>query len=304
MREHITRPALAIGFLASLLLVTCARKEKHTGSVGNYFSISVKAPWGVDSPVFEWQIVAIPDRSQLSFSDLIIAEDGAEMTFQPDEPGDYEFDVVVYDESGEKSASQSYQFVIAAALPVVQREVAEAKEKEVSEERLRDTIPPASMVSDTAQPKTTQQEYALTEEKDTTHISSEAGTQERAEEAVSELSEREEAVVVRKRPEKLPPKTEPERGRKIPRMRGKYAIQVSSWATLEEAESQAEGFLDLGLDAYVQRARFEETGEVWYRVRIGTFSDYASASVAAAEVSSIINVSTWVDNVRIEPGED
>ena len=126
----ITKSDISISCIFLLLLLTgCSKPERHKGVVGNYYSITVQAPLGVDDPAFKWGIVKIPERSQLSFSELITRNNGEEMTFQPDETGNYEFELMIYDSEGEQVTSQTYMFMVEVAPPVFEK-----VEEEVSEE--------------------------------------------------------------------------------------------------------------------------------------------------------------------------
>jgi len=108
------------------------------------------------------------------------------------------------------------------------------------------------------------------------------------------------------KPEKIPAyppsATKPtggKRGKSIPKIPGKYTIQISSWKNYASAEKSVSKLANLGLDLYIQKAYFKETGETWYRVRTGNFDQYAAAKQTMIELQSkITNESLWIDNVR------
>lgn len=89
------------------------------------------------------------------------------------------------------------------------------------------------------------------------------------------------------------------RGKNIPKIHGKYTIQTSSWTTLENAERALTAFKSFGLDAYIQKAYFEETNETWYRVRTGSFNTYKEAIITKKELKKLLpREQVWIDNVR------
>lgn len=287
VRVKISKPVLAVLFLWIMLLqVGCSRKERHEGAAGNYYSISVQAPFGVENPSFDWYIRSVPPKSRLSFSDLIMTEEGKQMAFRSDEAGKYVFELVVSNAAGEEAASQTYEFMVEA--PVL------TPEKKTSLEIEPDTLTP--LTADTVTTAEIAEVDSLADTTETAHF------EPPIEDTTTATPEKETPA------EKVPPRvskpSKPVRGRKIPAVEGKLTIQVSSWPDLEKARSQAEELLAMGFDAYVQKAYFEETNEVWYRVRIGTFTDYETARRAASEISSVIRIDTWVDRVRVDIEKD
>jgi cell division septation protein DedD len=103
-----------------------------------------------------------------------------------------------------------------------------------------------------------------------------------------------------------PPSTKPvyqapsgKRGKSIPKIPGKYTIQISSWKSYASAEKAVSKIANLGLDLYIQKVYFKETGETWYRVRTGNFDQYAAAKQTMVELQSKIPAERlWIDNVR------
>ena len=80
----------------------------------------------------------------------------------------------------------------------------------------------------------------------------------------------------------------------------RFTIQVYSKTSPKEAEDQMNRLIRLGLDAYIQKAYFEDKNELWYRVRVGTYNSKEEAKKAAAQVNRRSGVATWVDKVRID----
>ena len=90
------------------------------------------------------------------------------------------------------------------------------------------------------------------------------------------------------------------KGADIPAKKDRFTIQVISKKRLGDAQQYANKLIKSGYDAYIQKAYFKETEEVWYRVRIGSYDNYNSAQAIANVVSKDIKLSVWVDFVRID----
>lgn len=90
------------------------------------------------------------------------------------------------------------------------------------------------------------------------------------------------------------------KGANIAAKRDRFTIQVISKKRLVDAQQFADKLIKSGYDAYIQKAYFKETEEVWYRVRIGSYDNYNSAQAVANVVSKDIKLSVWVDFVRID----
>ena len=90
------------------------------------------------------------------------------------------------------------------------------------------------------------------------------------------------------------------RGSNIPAKKDRFTIQVISKKRLVDAQKFADKLIKSGYDAYIQKAYFKETEEVWYRVRIGSYDNYNSAQAIANVVSKDIKLAVWVDFVRVD----
>ena len=73
----------------------------------------------------------------------------------------------------------------------------------------------------------------------------------------------------------------------------KYAIQISAWPSLEEARKHQLELIDEGFDAYTQRIYYQERDKVWYRVRVGNFSNRNKALNVKKRIESFTGITTW-----------
>ena len=283
---------------ALLLFFACEKEEIHQGTAGNYYAINVEAQFGVDDPSFGWDILESPRKSLLSYTDLYLRKNGREMAFEADAPGAYLFELIIFDGAGEAVNSQKYRFEIAKVDVILSSESPSVMiEEETSQPEVEEAVLTDEIAGETSAGN---EEVEMTEN---VEIGREeiikTGDVEIEEEAVGgeiETIVAEESAPVRS----IDTPPAPLRIDKIPKIEGRVTIQVASWPTLEEAEKQMIELQNIGFDAYVQKAYFEETDEVWYRVRIGAFNSVAEAQEAVTVLKTVTGYAAWVDHVRAD----
>ena len=79
-----------------------------------------------------------------------------------------------------------------------------------------------------------------------------------------------------------------------------YTIQVAAWPSLELARIDQLKLIEEGLDAYIQRHYRNKRDEVWYRVRIGNFTNKNKAQKIQDQIESITHAKTWLDIIPSE----
>lgn len=79
---------------------------------------------------------------------------------------------------------------------------------------------------------------------------------------------------------------------------GIYTVQVSSWQSRRNAETDAARFEGQGHEVYIQRANIPEKGGIWYRVRVGRFATQEEAQALADELVYQLQSGFWLDRVR------
>ena len=255
---------LYIPFLSVLLLTltACENYSSHQGTVGNYYTIQIEKPLGVENPSYGWDILSFPDESLLTYSDLYIRQEGREMAFKPDVPGDYKFEFIVFNGTGEAVVTNEYLFKISpSAMAEISVDSRLAETEEVEETVTAEELPT---------PKSPAKK--ITPPPPTSAVKNEA-----------------------KPVKKTAPKVEA-----LASVEGRFTIQIYSESTLREAEEKMGGLRKLGFDAYIQKAHFEKTDELWYRVRVGAFNSRIEAKKAAAEIKAKTGLVSWVDKVRVD----
>ena len=282
---------------ALLLFFACEKEEIHQGTAGNYYAINVEAQFGVDDPSFGWDILESPRKSLLSYTDLYLRKNGREMAFEADAPGAYLFELIIFDGAGEAVNSQKYRFEIAKVDVILSSEPPPPTPSTPSPPEVEGAVLTDEIAGETSAGN---EEVEMTEN---VEIGREeiikTGDVEIEEEAVGgeiETIVAEESAPVRS----IDTPPAPLRIDKIPKIEGRVTIQVASWPTLEEAEKQMIELQNIGFDAYVQKAYFEETDEVWYRVRIGAFNSVAEAQEAVTVLKTVTGYAAWVDHVRAD----
>ena len=108
------------------------------------------------------------------------------------------------------------------------------------------------------------------------------------------------SYVKKKRPIKIKPAIT-SRGNLIPLAARTFTIQVSSWPSLDDAQSASRDLQEkYGIDSYIQRAFFKDKDEIYYRLRVGNFQESKDAEAYAKEIRDMTHIDVWVDFVRQE----
>ena len=95
-----------LSILSLILFISCGGKGVE-GNVGQIISISAEENLEEPDVDYNWIIIDQPDGSLLSPKDLKYKNNGQEMIFIPDYPGDYNFEVSVT-KFGDELSSQSF----------------------------------------------------------------------------------------------------------------------------------------------------------------------------------------------------
>lgn len=85
---------------------------------------------------------------------------------------------------------------------------------------------------------------------------------------------------------------------------GQFVVQIEAWRSEEKARQQANEWRNRGYNqAYVVSYGDEETGDVWYRVRIGQFNSRDMAVRLQNKLDEEHNAVSWV-SITGQPVED
>ena len=283
-----------------LFLISCGGKGVE-GQVGQIISIADEENLEETNVDYNWIIMGQPDGSLLSPKDLKYKNNGQEMIFTPDYPGDYNFEVSVT-KFGDELSSQSFFFTISDFTEDEEEDIEDETAKE--EEWLKESLDDYDQV----------EEEIVEEEIEEEEIEEEEIEDEEEEEEIEDEEEEQEEEEVSSKKGKVnktttkaiisnkkrASKLRSARGSNIPAKKDRFTIQVISKKRLVDAQKFADKLIKSGYDAYIQKAYFKETEEVWYRVRIGSYDNYNSAQAIANVVSKDIKLAVWVDFVRVD----
>lgn len=80
---------------------------------------------------------------------------------------------------------------------------------------------------------------------------------------------------------------------------GNYVVQVGAWRSQEKAESYKQKWADRDYaNLYVVKFGDDNSGDVWYRVRVGFFDTKEDAEKLGVQLSQEINSGYWVSKVQ------
>jgi len=300
---------LLILIFGSFLLVNCGG-TKGEGSVGDVTVVQGELPEETESIDLFWRITGQPDASKLSMRDLEFNEDKSEMSFTPDAPGKFQFELEVF-QYGDELETQKFTYTVDSIEPLV----ADASEESLSdesedwldeeyEEELNDDSEDTYMEDD-------EYDYDEFDSEDSLEYyetdNNEASIDENKEE---ELIPLEMATKKETSSTPIPVKTQttatkPPVKKKstryvIPYDKSRFTIQVASKKNLNDAEKVAANLIESGYDAYIQKAYFRDTDEVWFRVRVGSYDNRDTALAVGKVIANAMTMEVWVDFVRFE----
>lgn len=265
------------------------------GYVNEPITITANNPEEGQDVDYFWSLAEQPDGSLINSGDLLASDDGQEMVFTPDYPGDYLIEVVI-SQYGDEISDQTFSFTI---LDASEKQVTSNNSEEENEDWLNEEIED-SLQEETAEiqesantisPEQTEKVDSI-EEKPMSDIDK-IGQAEMGKMAV----EKEAKPILKPRDDvKL---KQQKRQASIAERTDRFTIQITSKKMLKDAQLFSQDLIGQGYDSYIQKVVFNSE-EIWYRVRVGSYDNYNSAKTAADALSSELGMPTWVDFVRKE----
>ena len=277
--------------ILSLLVLTGCSEKNPTANVGDHVTITADKPEESQDLDFIWEWTSVPGNSQVDNSKIMKDETNATIEFIPDVAGLYSLEVSIFQYNDEIS-TQSFSYEVLAN-EIVEKEQEDKIKTETTVE-VEDAV--AELLVENNEPKWYESESVAA--------------------AVEEASQTTEVPVVELEEPKTPPsppapppattvkpkkkKAKLVRGSSIPYDKERFTIQVASKKELADAKKVVATLIDAGFDAYIQKAVFKETNEIWYRVRVGSYDNRDTAVAVAESLSSTRLERAWVDFVRYE----
>ena len=303
---------LLILICGSFLLVNCGG-TKGEGTVGDVTVVQGKLPDETESIDLFWRITGQPDASKLSMKDLKFNEDKSEMSFTPDAPGKYQFELEVF-QYGDELETQKFTYTVDSIEPLVADASEEGAISDESEDWLDEEYD--EDINDESEDEymddDDEYEYNELDSEDSVYYYDTDNNEMVSEENVEkeELMTLEMATKMEATSPPLPGKiqttaTKPPVKKKssryiIPFDKSRFTIQVASKKNLNDSEKIAANLIESGYDAYIQKAYFRDTDEVWFRVRVGSYDNRDTALAVGKVIADAMTTEVWIDFVRFE----
>ena len=278
--------------LTAALLISC-NKENNTVALGETINVLAEIPEESQDLEFIWELISVPENSFIDNNNIEIGNPNSSVDFTPDIPGIYSLEVSIFQYNDEIS-TESFSY-----------NVVQLDSKD-SDELVEDIIlveEDSSAISDLLVENNEPKWYDSESVEDVLEEVVEDTLKENLEKKLS----KEEPLIKNVNPKpnkktskKIIKKPKKIRGSSIPFDKDRFTIQVGSKKFLSDAKKFAAQLIDSGYDAYIQKASFKETSEVWYRIRVGSYDKRETATAVAKVLSKTRQEKAWVDFVRYE----
>ena len=291
-----------IYYLIILTMLIACGGTGIEGYVNEPITITANNPEdGMDLDYF-WSLMNQPDGSLINSGDLISSDEGQEMIFIPDYPGDYSIEVII-SQYGDEISNQTFSFTILEKSNNEDIDNIENQKEDWLDEEIDydDDIVYDDEISDDSisveEDKYVQNVYNSGTNPDSTINSK---IQKSKDTDQLPLNNNKPIVIIKQsdiQSKVSVPKIDPKSS--IAAKSDRFTIQLISKRMFKDAQLFSQKLISKGYDSYIQRAMLDKD-EIWYRVRIGSYDNYNSAKKAADNLSDELKMPTWVDFVRKE----
>ena len=278
--------------LIAALTISCS-KENNTIALGETINVSAKIPDESQDLEFIWELTSVPENSFIDNNNIQMGDTNSSIDFTPDTPGKYSLEVSIFQYNDEIS-TESFTYNV---VPLESNENEETEENMVVVEE--DSSAVSDLLVDNSEPKWYDAESIddVLDEVKKTSLKQDVEVKLIKEEPIVKTTSPKQNKKPSKKIIKKPKKV---RGSSIPFDKDRFTIQVGSKKFLSDAKKFAAQLIDAGYDAYIQKASFKETNEVWYRIRVGSYDKRETATAVAKVLSKTRQEKAWVDFVRYE----
>ena len=276
--------------LIAALTISCS-KENNTIALGETINVSAKIPEESQDLEFIWELTSVPENSFIDNNNIQMGDTNSSVDFTPDTPGTYSLEVSIFQYNDEIS-TESFTYNV---VPLESNENEETVENIVLDEE--DSSAVSDLLVDNSEPKWYDAESIddVLDEVKKTSLKQDVDVKLIKEEPIVKITSPKPNKKTSKKTIKKPKKV---RGSSIPFDKDRFTIQVGSKKFLSDAKKFAAQLIDSGYDAYIQKASFKETNEVWYRIRVGSYDKRETATAVAKVLSKTRQEKAWVDFVR------
>jgi cell division protein FtsN len=284
----------------SLLLMNCGGKRGE-GIIGEIIHVNGELPEETESIDLFWTISSQPDASKLSMKTLEFSKDKSKMSFTPDAAGKYVFEMEIF-QFGDELETQKFTYNVDSIEPLV---TSETEDEALAEEEDEDWLE-EEYEEELEEDEDEDYDYAEEAEDDEEEMEENEDEVYEEDEEIEGIEGTEIAAAVITPPTVAPKSTAAKPAKKkspryiIPYDKSRYTIQVVSKKNLKDAEKTAVNLIESGYDAYIQKAYFRDTDEVWFRVRVGSYDNRETALAVGKVIASAMDTDIWVDFVRFD----
>ena len=284
----------------SLLLMNCGGKRGE-GIIGEIIHVNGELPEETESIDLFWTISSQPDASKLSMKTLEFSKDKSKMSFTPDAAGKYVFEMEIF-QFGDELETQKFTYNVDSMEPLV---TSETEDEALAEEEDEDWLE-EEYEEELEEDEDEDYDYAEVAEDDEEEMEENEDEVYEEDEETEGIEGTEIAAAVITPPTVAPKSTAAKPAKKkspryiIPYDKSRYTIQVVSKKNLKDAEKTAVNLIESGYDAYIQKAYFRDTDEVWFRVRVGSYDNRETALAVGKVIASAMDTDIWVDFVRFD----
>ena len=285
-----------------LLLFSCGGSGIE-GYVDEPITITANNPEEGQDVDYFWSLAEQPDGSLINSGDLLASDDGQEMIFTPDYPGDYLIEVII-SQYGDEISNQTFSFTI---LDISEKEVsnnddAQEDDEDWLNEEIEDSVEQSTeeIIEDQVDEPIDKSNQLEKESSSNSEVMSDKDKEGLA--AMIAMAKEKESDPLKKYDESnkvIAKIKDPKREASIAERTDRFTIQITSKKMLKDAQLFSQDLIGQGYDSYIQKVVFKSE-EIWYRVRVGSYDNYNSAKTAADALSSELGMPTWVDFVRRE----
>ena len=272
-----------ISFIPFLIFFACGSSGIE-GYVDEPITITAENPEEGKDVDYFWTLADLPDGSLMNSGDLISSDEGQEMVFTPDYPGDYSVEVVI-SQYGDEISNQTFAFLI---MDPSERDAVsdEDSEEPENEDWLNEEMDEEIDDEEENDDDLYEEDEDIDDDEDDLDEDDESGNKT----PVAKMTAAN-AVTAKA--------SEQKKGTSIAARTDRFTIQITSKKMLKDAQLFSQKLISKGYDAYIQKVVFK-TDEIWYRVRVGSYDNHNSAKAAADDLSGELGMATWVDFVRKE----
>ena len=265
------------------LFVFGCSKDNPIGYVGQPVSATISVPDESEDLEFLWELTNIPSNSYLINSDIQAGSDNYSIIFIPDVIGVYSIEASVF-QYNDEIETQSFTFNIVEGFE------ADTSSISKSDQISLDTLALTELLTSNDNEPDWYDTY-----EDNNYLNSSAlDTDTIKNEQISEQK------ILSTPPKRAAIQKKKSKGQSIPFDKDRFTIQIASKKKLDDAKKVAAKLIESGYDAYIQKANFKESNEVWFRVRVGSYDNRQTASAVAESLSMSQRETAWVDFVRYE----